>query len=159
MITIILAAVLVAADQISKFFVLRDLKPVSDIPLWDGVLHFHYAENTGASFGMLPGLKWLFLVLAILFVIAIFVFVIVKRGKIDKFALISLGLVCGGALGNAVDRIRFGYVVDFIYVKIINFAIFNIADSCIVVGGILLAIYVLFFYKEEEKPKEIKEND
>ncbi len=161
MITIIIAVISIIADQISKFFVLRDLKPIKDFPLWDGVLHFHYAENTGASFGMLPGLKWVFLALAIIFVIATFIFVLIKKNKIDKFALITLGLICGGALGNAIDRIRFGYVIDFIYVKLINFAIFNIADSCIVVGGILLGIYVLFFYKEpeEEKLKEKKDND
>ncbi len=161
MITIIIAVISIIADQISKFFVLRDLKPIADYPLWDGVLHFHYAENTGASFGMLPGFKWVFFSLAILFVVATFVFVLIKKNKLDKFALITLGLICGGALGNAIDRIRFGYVVDFIYVKLINFAIFNIADSCIVVGGILLAIYVLFFYKEPEKEvlEAKKEND
>ena len=162
MLTIILAAVIVALDQISKFFVIRDLKPVVDIPIWDGVLHFHYIGNTGASFGLLPGFKWFFLVVSLLFVAAVFIFVIIKRNKIDRFALISLGLICGGALGNVVDRIRFGYVIDFIYFKLINFAIFNLADSCIVIGGILLGIYVLFIYKEPEKkkvPEEKKENE
>lgn len=153
MITIILAAAIVALDQASKFFVLRDLKPIGDVPIWDGVLHLHYAQNTGASFGMLPGLKWVFLVIACLFVIATFIFVIIKRKKIDVFALVTLGLICGGALGNAIDRIRFGYVIDFVYFKLINFAIFNLADSCIVIGGILLGIYVLFIYRDPEKKK------
>jgi len=157
MITIIISAIIVALDQLSKFFVLRDLKPVGDIPIWEGVLHFHYAQNTGASFGMLPGLKWVFLVIAILFVIATFIFVVIKRNKIDIFALIALGLICGGALGNAIDRIRFGYVVDFVYFKLINFAIFNLADSCIVIGGILLGIYVIFIFKEPEKTIEAVE--
>ena len=151
MITIIITAVIVALDQISKFFVLRDLKPIVDMPIWDGVLHLHFARNTGAAFGMLPGLKWVFMGVAILFVIATFIFVIINRKKIDLLALVSLGLICGGAIGNVVDRIRLGYVVDFIYVKIINFAIFNVADSCIVIGGILLGIYVLFIYKEPQK--------
>ena len=162
MITIILAAVVVALDQISKFFVFRDLKPVTDIPVWDGVLHLHYTQNPGASFGMLPGFRWVFLALSLLFVTAVFIFVIKKRGKIDVFALVSLGLICGGALGNAIDRIRFGYVIDFVYFKLINFAIFNLADSCIVIGGILLGIYVLFVYREPEKnqvPEEKKENE
>ncbi len=154
MITIILTAVLVVLDQISKFFVLRDLKPAGDIPIWDGVLHLHYTQNIGAAFGMLPGLKWVFLGIACLFVIAVFIFVLKNKGKIDLFALISLGLICGGAVGNVIDRIRFGYVVDFIYFKLINFAIFNVADSCIVIGGILLGIYVLFIY--EEPIKEIE---
>ena len=99
---------------------------------------------------------------SLLFVAATFVFVLVKKGKIDKFALVTLGLICGGALGNAIDRLRFGYVIDFIYVKLINFAIFNVADSCIVIGGILLGIYVIFIYKEPEKNKaatDIKENE
>ena len=151
MITIIIAAVVVVLDQISKFFIMRDLKPVGDIPIWDGVLHLHYAENTGASFGMFPGLKWVFLVVSILFVVGVFIFVLIKHKKVDTFALVTLGLICGGALGNAIDRIRVGYVIDFVYVKLINFAIFNVADSCIVVGGILLGIYVIFFYKEPHK--------
>ena len=142
MITIIIAAVLAVADQVSKFFVLRDLMPVRDIPIWDGVLHLHYIENTGAAFGMLPGFKWVFLILSTLFVIAVFIFVLIKRKELDLMVLISLGIITGGAIGNNIDRFRFGYVVDFIYVKIINFAIFNIADSCIVVGGILLGIYI-----------------
>ena len=161
MIAIILAAIIVGLDQISKFFVLRDLKPIGDIPIWNEVLHLHYTQNTGASFGMLPGFKWVFLTVSLLFVAATFVFVIIKRKKIDTFALVSLGLICGGALGNAIDRIRFGYVIDFVYFKLINFAIFNLADSCIVVGGILLGVYVLFFYKEPEKKaaSEIKKEN
>jgi signal peptidase II len=162
MITILIAAVVVVLDQISKFFVMRDLKPVSDIPVWDGVLHFHYAENTGASFGMFPGLKWVFLVVSILFVVGVFIFVLIKRKNIDTFALVTLGLICGGALGNAIDRIRVGYVIDFVYVKLINFAIFNVADSCIVVGGILLGVYVIFIYKEpheKDMPKMEEGNE
>ncbi len=156
MVTIIIAAILVAIDQISKFFIIRDLKPVIDIPVWDGVLHLHYTQNTGAAFGMLPGLRWVFLGLACLFVIAAFIFVFVYKKKIDLMAKISLALITGGAIGNIIDRFRFGYVVDFIYVKIINFAIFNAADSCIVIGGILLGVYVLFVYKEKNKENIIK---
>lgn len=158
MLTIIIAAVSVALDQISKFFVVRDLMPVRDVPIWDGVLHLHYAENTGAAFGMLPGLRWIFLIVACLFVLATFYFVLFnKKIKIDLMALISLGLITGGAIGNIIDRLRLGYVVDFIYVKIINFAIFNVADSCVVVGSILLAIYAIFIYKEPEKEAKVEE--
>jgi signal peptidase II len=155
--TIIIAAISVVFDQITKFYVIRDLMPVKDSPIWEGVLHLHYAENTGAAFGMLPGLRWVFLIVACLFVIATFYFVLFyKKKKIDTMALISLGLITGGAIGNIIDRLRLGYVVDFIYVKIINFAIFNVADSCVVVGAILLGIYAIFIYKEPEK-SEIKE--
>jgi signal peptidase II len=107
---------------------------------------------------MLPGLRWVFLIVACLFVLATFYFVLFyKKIKIDTIALISLGLITGGAIGNIIDRLRLGYVVDFIYVKIINFAIFNIADSCVVVGAILLGIYALFIYKEPVKEPKTEE--
>jgi signal peptidase II len=95
-------------------------------------------------------------------VVGVFIFVLIKRKNIDTFALVTLGLICGGALGNAIDRIRVGYVIDFVYVKLINFAIFNVADSCIVVGGILLGVYVIFIYKEpheKDMPKMEEGNE
>ena len=153
-ITLILALLLVAADQISKYFVLADLKPIGDVPVIDGVLHLHYTENTGAAFGIFPDSRWFFITVSLVASVAIIVYLLRKKTPVHTFGLVTLGMILGGALGNVIDRFRFGYVVDFIYVKAINFAIFNVADSCITVGAILLCIYVIFFHdKYVEKLK------
>ena len=157
MITIIIAIIFIIADQLTKLWVLNNLMPVRDIPIIDGVLHLHYAENTGAAFSMLEGMQWLFSSIAIIASIAIIIFVLTRKNKLHILATISAGLIVSGAIGNLIDRIRFGYVIDFVYVKIINFAIFNVADSCVVVGSILLSIYILFIHdKLQEKENNIK---
>ena len=158
MIVVIIAVFILAADQLSKIWVLGTLKQVRDIPVIDGVLHWHYAENTGAAFSMMNSVKWFPILVAVfagLIAVGAIVYVFTRKHKMHVLEIISLGLVIGGALGNLVDRIRFGYVIDFIYVKLINFAIFNIADSSLVVGAILLSVYVLFIH--EKYIKKIKD--
>ncbi len=151
MIVIIIAIFIVAADQLSKVWVLATLKEVKDIPVIDGVLHWHYAQNTGAAFSMMNSVEWFPILVAVfagLVALAALVYSFTRKHKMHILEIISLGLVVGGAIGNLIDRIRFGYVLDFIYVKLINFAIFNIADSALVVGAILLSVYVLFFHEK-----------
>lgn len=157
MIVIIIAIVLVVLDQLSKLWVVNTLVALRDIPIWDGVLHFHYAENTGAAFSLLSDASWFYLfVSATAFIasIGIVIYVLTRKYKLHKLEIISLGLILSGAIGNLIDRLRFKYVIDFIYVKIINFAIFNVADACLVVGSILLSIYILFIHE-----KYMKKND
>lgn len=164
MLVIIVAIILIAADQFSKLWVVQTLKPVKDIPIIDGILHFHYAENTGASFSMLQGARLLFIIVSAVAAIYIVYYVLSRKRKLHTLEIISLALILGGSVGNLIDRVRLGYVIDFIYVKIINFAIFNVADSCVVVGAILLSIYILFIYdkytekiKNEESPEKVEE--
>ena len=86
--------------------------------------------------------------------IAALVFYLVKYKPKSYLAVSAIGMIVGGGIGNMIDRIWLGYVVDFIYIKIIDFAVFNVADSFVCVGTALLVIYILFFYKE--KTEEIK---
>ena len=157
--SILLALLTVAADQLTKYWAKTDLKLVQDIPLWDGVFHFHYAENTGAAFSLLSGHSLFFFILTAAVVVAILWFLI-RRGKnLDLAVKIALGLIMGGAIGNLIDRMAYGYVIDFLYFKLINFAIFNVADSCLVIGCILMAVYIIFFSEKKAKePQESKEN-
>lgn len=151
MIVVIIAIVIVAADQLSKVWVLSVLKEVKDIPVIDGVLHWHYAQNTGAAFSMMKSVEWFPVLVAVfagIVALAALIYSFTRKHKMHILEIISLGLVIGGAIGNLIDRIRFGYVLDFIYVKLINFAIFNIADAALVVGAILLSIYVLFIHEK-----------
>ncbi len=152
-IALAIAVGVIALDQLTKYWARTVLKAVADIPLWNGVFHFHYAENTGAAFSMLSGHSLLFFILTILVVLALLVYLVLYRKKIDLLQKITLGLIIGGAVGNLVDRIAYGYVIDFLYFKLINFAIFNVADSCLVIGCLLLAVYVLFLRERVKKGK------
>lgn len=162
MIVVIIAVVVLILDQLSKLWVVNTLKAVKDIPVIDGVLHWHYAENTGASFSMMNNVSWFPTVVAIfagIVVAAAIVYVFTRKYKMHWMEILSVGLVIGGAIGNLIDRVRFGYVIDFIYVKLINFAIFNIADSALVAGAILLSIYVLFVHEKHIKKTEESEDE
>lgn len=151
---LLLAAVIVGGDQAIKYWAMHVLKPVGDIPIWQNVLHLTYAENTGAAFSMFTGAKWFFVAVSLV-ATAVTIFLVFKyRKDIGITAIIGLGMVMGGNLGNLIDRLRFSYVIDYVYVKIIRFAIFNLADACITVGAILLGIYILFIHGRGKKQND-----
>lgn len=111
---------------------------------------FIYVQNTGAAFSVLSGNTALLGIVSVVFVIAVALYRIIK--KPDGLMInLSLALLFAGALGNAIDRIMYGYVVDFIAIKWFNFPVFNIADIAVVAGAIAMILYVLFFDKSEEK--------
>ena len=147
---LLLSAVLVLVDQLTKIAVQHWLKPIGDFPLIDGVLHLTYLENRGMAFGMMQGQKWL-----LIWVTAIVLLVLipaVMMGKVKKPAtLFTVAVIIGGGVGNLIDRIYRGYVIDFIYVKIINFAIFNFADICVTCGTAVLLFILLREMMLEEK--------
>ncbi len=137
--------VLILVDQISKFLVLKYLKPIRTYPLIQNFFHLTYAENRGAAFSILQGKQCFLIVTTILFTMFLIYFLIkLPTGNDTLLIRISLTLIIGGAIGNLVDRIRLGFVVDFFDFRYINFAIFNTADSFVVVGTILLAFIILF---------------
>ena len=138
----ILAAIVVALDQFTKWLVVEYLQPVGSVPLINGVLEFSYVENTGAAFGMMKDSRWLFMIISAAAIVAL-TFVIAKYAGQYKFASFAVAMILGGGIGNMIDRVRLGYVVDFIYVKIIDFAVFNVADSFVTVGATLLILYLV----------------
>ncbi len=146
---------LTVLDQGSKLLVLRFLKPVDTFPLWNQVFHLTYCENRGAAFGILQNKFGLFFVTTMLVLICATIFMVKHRPK-NLCLNISLTLLIGGALGNFVDRMCRGFVVDFLDFRLINFAIFNLADCFVVCGAFLLAFYVLFM-ESKEKPKRKEE--
>jgi len=115
------------------------------------LLWFQSEQNTGAAFSMLSGNN-IFFVLIVSIMCLFLVYILFSKkyftGKLEK---ISLALILGGAISNLIDRIAFAYVRDFIYLKFINFAVFNIADIAITIGAILIIISMLFFQKKETK--------
>ncbi len=132
-------------DQITKYLVVIKFQKIGQtFPLWEGVFHFTYQQNTGAAFSLFQGgafwLKWLSLIVSLALIIY------ALSDNLSKFEQIGYGFILAGALGNGVDRFLFGYVVDFLDFRLINFPIFNIADTCINLGIICL-LYATFNHK------------
>ena len=141
----------VAMDQITKYYAVIKLKNQPAYNLIDGVLEFNYLENKGAAFGMLQNQKIFFVFVALIF-IGVIAFVIFRIPQEKKYCSLHvlLVMISAGAIGNLIDRLRFDYVVDFIYLVFINFPIFNVADIFVTVSTAILIIQILFVYKEND---------
>lgn len=138
---IILSIIFLIVDQITKILVVNSLVPGENIEIIKNIFSIIYTNNTGAAFSILLG-KRIFLIVVAVLIIGVLLYYI-KRNKIEKkIDIIALSFVIGGSLGNLIDRIVRGYVIDFISIKIgnYNFPIFNVADALIVVGVILLLL-------------------
>jgi len=147
---------LVLLDQISKIAIIKYLKPVGTLELIKGFFSLTYVENRGAAFGILQNARWVFIAATVIISIAIIVYKI-KYSPSGRLINTSLCLLISGAIGNLIDRVFRGYVVDMLEVTFITYPVFNVADCFVVVGAVLLGIYVLFVYKEPEK--ELIKND
>lgn len=143
--------ILVILDQISKLWVLNHLKGKEPIVLIENVFEFHYVENRGAAFGIMQNKQWLFLVITML-VLAGLVYLTTRIPQTPRFFFLRfcILLVGGGAIGNLIDRVFRKYVVDFLYFKLIDFPVFNVADIFVTCAAFLVIFLVLFYYKEEE---------
>lgn len=149
----VFALIVIALDQFTKYLTVAQIPLGEEISAIPGLFHFTYIRNTGASFSMLEGSGWLFVCVLILFTV-ILAFLLKKKVITKPFELWCLAAVWAGGVGNAIDRIRLGYVVDMIEVEFMNFAVFNVADIFISCGCVLLIVYVLLFDRQEKQPKE-----
>ncbi|WP_026689976.1 signal peptidase II [Alteribacter aurantiacus] len=147
-----IAIIVIIVDQFTKWLVVQNMELRQSIPIIENVFHLTSHRNAGAAFGMLQGQMWLFFI-ATIAVLIIVPYYIQKEGKNNPLFGITMGLVLGGAIGNFIDRLLFGEVVDFldVYIGTYNFPIFNVADSALVVGVGMLIIYV---FKEEKKQEK-----
>lgn len=145
-----LTLLVVLLDYITKRIVSGNMVLYQSIPVIKGVFNITYVKNTGASFGMMAGARWFFVAVTVILIAAV-IYYAVKNKITDKLFLVSASFVVGGGIGNLIDRIETGAVVDFFDFCLINFAIFNVADCFVVVGVILMAIY---YIKEEKTKKE-----
>ena len=155
LITTIIAVILIAVDRITKNWAAQALVS-GDIAVIDKVLYFRYTENTGVAFSMFSDNRWVLVgITSVMLIVALAFFL---SGKIkDKLELFALSLIIAGGVGNLIDRLSLGYVIDFIDVRIINFAIFNVADMCITIGAILVCIAAFAAEKREKREKESKQ--
>lgn len=142
---IILIAVLVIIDQLSKVWAVSSLGSGMDIKLWEGVFHFHYLSNYGAAWGIFSGKQVFLIALTSVIIIGMILYIRKLPHTVwGKWARVAFVLIISGAIGNLIDRISLGYVRDFIYFILIDFPIFNVADILVVVGVALLMIVMLF---------------
>lgn len=143
----------ITLDQVSKLLAIAHLKGGDSFVIIDKVLRFTYVENRGAAFGMLDDKRWIFLVLSTVGIAAMIVFLF-KFAKGNKLLSTALAFVIGGGIGNMIDRIFLGFVVDFIdfyaFPKVWMW-VFNIADSFVCVGAGLVILYILLDTVKEVK--------
>lgn len=140
-----------ALDQWTKHLAVLHLKGQQPFVIWDGVFELLYSENRGAAFGMLQGRQaFFFLVAAAVAVIVIYAMIRMPLTKKYLPLTICMLMVMSGAIGNMIDRVTNGYVVDFLYFRLINFPIFNVADCYVTVSAFVLVLLFMFYYKEED---------
>lgn len=159
-----LFVILVITDQLTKHLAVIRLKNQAAYNLINGILEFNYLENRGAAFGVLQNQKYFFVFVALIF-IGVIVFVLIKVPTQKKYYSLNILLVmiAAGAVGNMIDRVRYDYVVDFIYLVCIQFPIFNVADIYVTTATVVLVFQILFVYKTNDfnflsfNPKKFRE--
>lgn len=156
-IAIIIGVVIAAIDQLIKLLVNTNLKPVGSVDVLGDVVKLTYVENRGVAFGMFQGMQWLFAVFTFVMLGAI-IFLMFKRRPKSKFFYVSAALIIGGGIGNLIDRIFYGYVIDYISLSFFP-PVCNFADYCITIGVFMLAIYMLFFTDKTRKSMKDSQDD
>ena len=152
---LLIAVISIGVDQLTKYIAVLYLKPIRTYPLWDGVFQFTYVENRGAAWGMLQGQRWLFFVITVL-TTAFIVWYILYEKQMRVLTGVALSLIAGGGIGNLIDRMATGAVVDFFHFSLIDFPVFNVADICVCVGaGLFIFAYIL----EEIQVKKQKQSE
>jgi signal peptidase II len=152
----VFALVGLAIDQITKAIALSTLTPGEPVTVLPGILDLSLVKNTGAAFSMGQGAQWLFVTLAVL-VVALLVVEVVLDKKITLPHIALQGMVAAGALGNLIDRVVHGWVVDFFDPTFVNFAVFNVADIFLTVGIIVgFAIYFRTLQKDHARERELE---
>lgn len=159
-ILVIISIALILIDQIIKYWVVVELMPVrvmDFIKFGDfQVLGLRYAQNDGAAFSSFSGARYFLIIFNIVIMIALIIFTF-RMGNKNKLLLVSVMMVVSGGIGNIIDRIRLGYVIDYLEVRFFDFAIFNFADICVVIGACLLILYILMSEVKEKKASKSDE--
>ena len=152
--------VMIVVDKVVKHCAFTVLQPQHTIPLIENVFHLTYIENRGAAFSMFAKFdsRWIFVALAAVITLAI-CYALSKKLMQTALGSWSLVLIAAGAVGNAVDRVARGFVVDMFDFRLIHFPVFNVADIFICVGGVLFVIYFMFQHKDKPNDKNEAVND
>lgn len=154
-VSLVMIAVLTAVDMITKYIASTAVKINGPFEFLFGTFQFRYVENTGAAFSSFSGNTFLLTVVTAVILAGCLILLLSKRIK-PLFMNVSLMLIVSGGTGNLIDRIRFGYVIDFIEPLFIDFAVFNFADCCITVGAFMMIGYEIYELICERKKKAVK---
>ncbi len=158
LIWLMIIAGIIFLDQLSKWLTVINLGLGETFPLIEGVFHFTYVRNTGAAFSIFnePDERWIFMSISTVAIIALSIY-LWKNRKGSKLLCIALSFIVGGGIGNMIDRCILKYVIDMLDFRLINFAIFNVADSFVCVGvGLFALAVILDEIKEVKKQKAAK---
>lgn len=138
-----IGALIVVIDQVIKYFVSTGLKPIGEHTVIEGLFTLRYVENPGVAFGMFKDMRWIFVALTSIMLFAI-IFYMFKKRPSGRFFYICAGLIIGGGIGNLIDRVLYGYVIDYLSISFFP-PVCNFADYAITVGVAMLVIYIFFF--------------
>ena len=138
-----LAVLIAVIDQIIKILISTFLKPIGSFEIIPNFFKLDYVENRGAAFGMMADARWIFITFTII-VTAVFVGIVIRNNIKTKLFYASVILIIGGGIGNLIDRIFYGYVIDYLSLSFFP-PVCNFADYCITVGAVLLVLYIIFF--------------
>ncbi|WP_152650763.1 signal peptidase II [Paraclostridium benzoelyticum] len=147
MIYILIILGLIGLDQISKFLAVKYLVNIGSIPIIKDIFHLTYVENRGAAFGMFQNNQMVFVVVAL--IACIFGLYYLYKKQLNLLGKSAIILIIAGAIGNLIDRVKLGFVVDYFDFRIVWNYVFNVADVFVVIGTILLCIYIIFFENDK----------
>lgn len=155
MLEAIIAIAAVVLDRLSKMWAVGSLRhmPGQHMDVLPGVFEFRYVQNEGMAFSLLEGKTWLFIVITILIVACLFGYLLKYRAVESIWTRVAIASIIGGAIGNLIDRLLYGYVIDFINPTFMRFAVFNVADIFVTCGAILF-IFALLIFPQFHKKKE-----
>ncbi len=164
LISLISIAVIVGIDQLIKWIIVKNFEYKGSVPFIHigdfEIINISYHKNTGAAFSIFSGMQIFLIIVTSIFIIA-GIYAVVS-GKVKRPVLVaSFSLIIGGGIGNLIDRIFRGFVVDYIEVRLFDFAVFNFADCCVIIGAVMFLLVYIFFdaSKKKEKLKEEKTNE
>lgn len=158
LVSLIIIAALTAIDQIIKYFVVLNLKPIGEKVVFPGVLRLAYVENDGAMMGMLGGKASVMMIATVVILVVLIGLLLSKKIKFG-FVYCCLVAIISGGIGNLIDRFRLGYVIDYIDVLFVKFYVFNFADCLVTVGAFLIIGYEIYeIIKEVKKGKKVESN-
>ena len=146
----ILALLIIGIDQVTKYLTVVNIDLYEVVEVIPNILSWMYLRNTGAAWSILEGQMWFFYIVTFIVVVVV-VYYLQKYGAQSSLLSLSLSFVLAGSVGNVLDRIRLGYVVDMIRIEFIDFPIFNVADMSLFIGVALLILYV---FLDERNKKE-----
>ncbi len=158
LLNILIPLIGVVVDQLLKYWASTGLRAVGSIPIWQGVFHLTYRENTGAAFSILTGQRWLLLLLTVVLLGGL-LYALCTGWMKNAWGRMSLRLIIAGAIGNMIDRILLGYVVDLFDFCLIDFPVFNVADILLCVGVGMMCLYILVMEPKLEKQAKEGKSD